>query len=89
MNELDSKLYSFLQNAVHAGFNISCLSDYIQDRLMELGKNKREDVGHVLVIDTGGQTTMSGTGKIFDEFKESEKLHWLWSGTQNFLQEGI
>ena len=41
---------------------------------MELGKNKREDVGHVLVIDTGGQTTISGTGKIFDEFKESGTL---------------
>ena len=36
--------------------------------------NDRKNVGHVLVVDTGGQTTISGSGEIFEKFKELGQL---------------
>ena len=58
LHELETNLYSTLHNAVRAGFNVSRLADYCQDRFnTELGINKKI-VGHIFAADTGGQTTI-------------------------------
>ena len=60
LSELETNLYSCLCNAVRAGYNVSRLSDYCQERFhIELGIMKKV-VGHVFEVDMGGQTTISG-----------------------------
>ena len=90
MKELETKLYSSLRNAVRGGYNISRLAEYLQARLLEMGKQEK-DVGHVLLVDTGGQTTISGSGPIFENFKETGQLQ-NFSGygeiPKNFFEKG-
>ena len=75
MDELETHLYSCLRNAVRAGINVSRLADYCQERFhTELGVGKKI-VGHVSAIDTGGQTTISGSGEIFEKFKRTGELN--------------
>ena len=66
-------MYSTLRNAIRGGFNVSRLAEYLQKRLSQGASNERE-VGHVFLVDTGGQTTISGSGKIFENFKKCGKL---------------
>ena len=74
LSELETNLYSCLRNAIRHGFNISRLAEYVQSRMYdEVGKDKQK-VGHVLVVETGGQATISGTGEIFENFKTTGKI---------------
>ena len=38
---------------------------------------------HVFVIDTGGQTTISGSGKIYEDFKASNQILGYFGFGQN------
>ena len=74
LQELETNLYSCLRNAVRGGHNISRLAEYYQSRLkQELGMDMKL-VGHVFVLDTGGQSTISGSGEMYEEFKRSGAL---------------
>ena len=68
-------MYSCLRNADRVGYNVSRLSDYCQERFhIELGITKKA-VGHVFAVDMGGQTTISGTGEIYENFKKTGQLN--------------
>ena len=92
LGELETNLYSTLRNAIRGGHNVSHLAEYIQTRLQkELGHDMKK-VGHVSLVDTGGQTTFSGSGEIFEKFKKCWQLK-DYSGfglnPKTFFEEGF
>ena len=67
MKQVKRRLYSSLCSTVHVGFNTVRLAEIYNQRTT-VPSPSNENVGYLSIVDTGGQTTISGSGKIFERF---------------------
>ena len=67
--ELIKKRKSQLMTALREGVTATRLADYYNDKM-----NKRLTTGNITIIDTGEQTTICGSGEIFNKFLQSGKI---------------
>ena len=67
--QLERRMSSSLYSAIHFCFNTVRYAEIYNQRKGNEGKN--DNVGHISVIETGGQTTFSGSGEIYENFKKT------------------
>ena len=73
LSQLERRLKSSLFASVRVGFNTARLAEIYNARTKETGKNAKL-VTHISLMDLGGQSTMSGCGEIYENFKKSGLL---------------
>ena len=70
---MKQKIQSKLLTSLREGLSAIRLSDYLNKIFTSRGENV-EDNGCIMLLKTGAQCTVSGMGKIFEQFKESGKI---------------
>ena len=73
VSELETKIQSMLRSTIRNGIATVRLADHLNERLLVAGLPKRE-TNFNAVIDTGKQCTVSGIGKMYDQFLETGVL---------------
>ena len=88
---MQRRIYSSLCSTVRVGFNTVRLADIYNERTRELGEKKR-NAGHISIVDTGKQTTISGSGEIFEIFQKTgliKKFSGFGTKAMTFFDENF
>ena len=70
VSEIETKIQSMLRSTIRNGIGTICLAKHLNARLMALGLPERETNLNI-VIDTGIQCTLAGSGKCYEKFKNT------------------
>ena len=73
MKELERKLLTTLLSSLREGLAATRIAEFIRNKLQQHGKNIQPP-GAVLMIDTGEQCSVAGTGALFEAFLQSGQL---------------
>ena len=65
-----------LCNTVRAGFNTVRFAETYNKRTAQPG-TQANTVGYISIIESGGQATLSGSGKIYENFKQTGLLQYF------------
>ena len=84
-------MQSKLLTSLHEGLAAIRMADFLKKNL-EFRGEKVDEMGCILVLKTGNQCTVSGTGQIFDKFKKNEEMNKYCGyadDTVNFYDENF
>ena len=73
ISQLQKKTQSQLRSCVRYGIGTARIADHCNKRIFKASKIKRE-ADFLMFVDTGKQCTISGQGKLFQEFLETGKI---------------
>ena len=74
VTELETKLNSTLCTSIREGLASIRIAEFLNRKLISLGKNAKGTPSAVLWINTGAQTTLAGVGEMFEELKTTGKI---------------
>ena len=89
--QLKRRLESSLLSTIREGFCTSRLAEIYNKRIARSGDDNQK-VGHISIVESGGQATISGSGEIFEKFIETGLIQNLSGNGQkpvNFYEAGF
>ena len=72
--ELKKKIQSHLRTCIRYGIGTARIVDHMYMRLFEASNIAKKDTNVVILLDTGGQATVSGVGKVYEHFLKTGLL---------------
>ena len=88
--QLKRRIRSSLRAAIRVSFNTVRYAEIYNQHNHEAGENL-EEIGHISLLDIGGQATLSGSGAIYDKFQQTGLLqHFSGFGQKalTFFEKG-